>query len=398
VAELADAGALARAPRRGSAPVKTLRRYLWKEIATATLFVLFALLSLFLFFDLVAQLDEIGRRGFLLRHAFSYVALTLPSRTYELVPIAALIGTIYALSKLAANSEFTIMRVSGMSTKRLMASLLGIGLLLVAITYALGEFVSPPAEQLAQRVRLKATGSQISVRDFRSGVWVRDVVKRPDGGAAAYRFINVRQVSPDVGTRGWRIIEFDGDYRMRSVITAEVGTFVPDEGWLLEDVVETRVPASIGGATLAADQRTEVVKLPQMTWRSELKPDIFGVLMVQPERMSAWDLVYYVRHLAENRQQTERYEIAFWGKVFYPWAVLVMMALALPFAYLHVRAGGVSFKIFTGVMLGVAFYGMNKLFAHIGLLNTWPPLVVAALPSLVVLTAAMGALYWIERR
>lgn len=378
--------------------MKTLRRYLWKEIATATVFVLFALLSLFLFFDLVAQLDEVGRRGFRLRHAFSYVALTLPSRTYELVPIGALIGTIYALSKLAANSEFTIMRVSGMSTKRLMGSLLGIGLLLVGITYALGEFVSPPAEQLAQRVRLKATGSQISVRDFRSGVWVRDVVKEPDGSVAAYRFINVRQVSPDVGTRGWRIIEFDGDYRMRSVITAEVGTFDPAEGWTLEDVVETRVPAGIGGATLAPDQRTEVVKMPRMTWRSELKPDIFGVLMVQPERMSAWDLVYYVRHLAENRQQTERYEIAFWGKVFYPWAVLVMMALALPFAYLHVRAGGVSFKIFTGVMLGVAFYGMNKLFAHIGLLNTWPPLVVAALPSLVVLTAAMGALYWIERR
>ena len=98
------------------------------------------------------------------------------------------------------------------------------------------------------------------------------------------------------------------------------------------------------------------------------------MLLVQPERMAGWDLVQYIRHLAENRQQTERYEIAFWGKLFYPWAVLVMMALALPFAYLHVRAGGVSFKIFTGVMLGVAFYGMNKLFAHIGLLNTWPPL------------------------
>jgi lipopolysaccharide export system permease protein len=38
------------------------------------------------------------------------------------------------------------------------------------------------------------------------------------------------------------------------------------------------------------------------------------------------------------------------------------------------------------------------LFAHIGLLNTWPPLIVAALPSLVVLALAFSALYWIERR
>jgi lipopolysaccharide export system permease protein len=359
--------------------------------------MLFALLSLFTFFDLVAQLDEIGRRGFKLQHALTYVALTLPSRTYEVMPIAALIGTIYALSKLAANSEFTIMRVSGMSTRRLLGSLLGIGLLMVGLTFILGEIVSPPAERLAQQTRLKARGGQISVRDFRSGVWVRDVVKEKDGSIGGYRFINVRQVSADVGTKGWRIMEFDSDYRLRSIITAEAGTYVSGVGWDLADVVETRMPRMSADMNLTG-ARTEVVKLPQLTWKSELKPDIFGVLLVQPERMAGWDLVQYIRHLSENRQQTERYEIAFWGKLFYPWAVLVMMALALPFAYLHVRAGGVSFKIFAGVMLGVAFYGMNKLFAHIGLLNTWPPLVVSALPSLVVLSLAFGALYWIERR
>ncbi|HTN48979.1 MAG TPA: LPS export ABC transporter permease LptG [Burkholderiaceae bacterium] len=378
--------------------MKTLRIYLWKEIASATGFMLFALLSLFTFFDLVAQLDEIGQRGFLLRHALAYVAFSLPSRTYEVMPIAALIGTIYALSKLAAQSEFTIMRVSGMSTRRLLGSLLGIGLMMVALTFLLGEVVSPPSERLAQAIRLKARGGQISVRDFRTGVWVRDVVKEPDGSVSAYRFINVRQVSPDVGTKGWRIMEFDGEYRLRSIITATIGTYLPGVGWELEDAIETRVPQIASGPMLPTDARTEVSQSPKLVWKSELKPDIFGVLLVQPERMAGWDLAQYIRHLSENRQQTERYEIAFWGKVFYPWAVLVMMALALPFAYLHVRAGGVSFKIFTGVMLGVAFYGMNKLIAHIGLLNTWPPLVVSALPSLVVLALAFGALYWIERR
>jgi lipopolysaccharide export system permease protein len=379
--------------------VRTLRRYLWTEIAVATLFVLFALLALFMFFDMVQQLDEIGRRGFQMRHAFSYVALTLPSRTYELMPIAALIGTIYALSKLAANSEFTIMRVSGMSTRRLMNSLVLIGLFFVGLTYALGEFLSPPAEQLAQRVRLKATGSQVSVRDFRSGVWVRDVLKNAAGAVEAFRFINVLKVSPDAGiTADWRIFEFDRDYRLRSITTADSGTYTPGVGWTLRSVVETRLPQLSPASTAQTASGTQVIRDEVRAWRSELRPDIFGVLMVQPERMAGWDLAQYIQHLSENRQQTERYEIAFWSKLFYPWAVLVMMALALPFAYLHVRAGGLSLKIFTGVMIGVAFYGLNKLFAHLGLLNTWPPIVVAALPSLVVLALAMSALYWIERR
>ena len=380
--------------------MKTIRLYLWREIASASLFVLFALLSLFLFFDMVAQLDEIGQRGFRFRDALSYVTLTLPSRTYELMPIAALIGTIYALSKLAANSEFTIMRVSGMSTRRLMNSLLVIGLAIVALTYAMGEFISPPAEQLAQKTRLQATGSQISLRDFRSGVWVRDIVREPGGGVAGFRFINVREVSPDAGTRGWRVFEFDRDYKLRSIMTAEAGHYTPEEGWTLTNVVETRIPGPTAEATVPqmAAARTEVIKTADVSWSSELKPDIFGVMIVQPERMSGWDLAQYIRHLSDNHQQTERYEIAFWSKLFYPWAVLVMMVLALPFAFLHVRSGSVSLKIFAGVMFGVAFYGLNKLFAHLGLLNTWPPIVVAALPSLVVLALAMSALYWIERR
>ena len=380
--------------------MRTLRRYLWREIASATLFVLFALLALFMFFDMVAQLDDIGQRGFRFRDALTYVALTLPSRTYELMPIAALIGTIYALSKLAASSEFTIMRVSGMSTRRLMMSLIGIGVIMVVLTYALGEFVSPPAERLAQRLRLQATGSPMSMRDFRSGVWVRDIVKAPGGGIDAFRFINVRQALPDGSTRSWRVFEFDRDYKLRSIMTAEGGLYSPGIGWTLSNVVETKIPGPTAQATLSpmAQAHTEIVRSAEVVWPSDLKPDIFGVMIVQPERMSGWDLAQYIQHLSENRQQTERYEIAFWSKLLYPWAVLVMIVLALPFAFLHVRSGGVSLKIFTGVMIGVAFYGLNKLFAHVGLLNTWPPIFVAALPSLVVLASAMTALYWLERR
>ncbi len=380
--------------------MKTIRRYLWAEIASATLFVLFALLALFLFFDMVAQLDEIGQRGFRFRDALFFVGLTLPSRMYELMPIAALIGTIYTLSKLAANSEFTIMRVSGMSTRRLMNNLLGIGVVMVALTYLLGEFISPPAEQLAQKVRLQATGAPDGVREFRSGVWVRDVVKDPGGRVAAFRFINVRRVGVDADMRDWRVFEFDRDYKLRSILTAETGRYEAGRGWTLTNVVETKLPGPIAAASVQqmAAARTQVVRTEDLAWPSELKPDIFGVMIVQPERMAGWDLAQYIQHLSDNRQQTERFEIAFWSKLFYPWAIVVMMVLALPFAFLHVRSGGVSFKIFAGVMIGVAFYGLNKLLAHLGLLNTWPPIVVAALPSLVVLALAMSTLYWIERR
>jgi lipopolysaccharide export system permease protein len=210
-------------------------------------------------------------------------------------------------------------------------------------------------------------------------------------------------VRPDSSTANWRIFEFDAEYRLRSIATAESGAYVPPgeqqrSGGLLKNVVETRVPVVERDAAEPAALGTQILREPERRWQSDLSPEIFGVLLVTPERMSIVALAQYIQHLSANRQRTDRYQIALWNKIFYPLAILVMMALALPFAYLHVREGGVSLKIFTGVMIGVVFYMLNKLFGHLGLLNTWPPVVVAALPSLVVLAVALGTLYWVERR
>jgi lipopolysaccharide export system permease protein len=119
--------------------------------------------------------------------------------------------------------------------------------------------------------------------------------------------------------------------------------------------------------------------------------------MVMPERMSAINLFNYIRHLRENQQNTELHEIAFWKKVVYPLAVIVMMALALPFAYLQSRAGGIGYKVFAGIMLGVAFHFLNGLFSHLGLLNTWPPLLAVSIPSIAAFVVALGLLRWVDR-
>ena len=141
-----------------------------------------------------------------------------------------------------------------------------------------------------------------------------------------------------------------------------------------------------------------VQRLPEAIWFSALNPDILAVLMVVPERMSLSNLYSYIQHLAENRQKTDRYEIAIWKKLTYPLAVLVMMVLALPFAYLHDRMGAVSIKVFAGIMLGIGFQLLNGLFANLGVINGWPPLAAAITPSVLFLLAAAAMIGWVERR
>jgi lipopolysaccharide export system permease protein len=357
--------------------MRTLHRYLAKEIYGATLFVFCAFLALFGFFDLINELDDIGRGEYRLQHALLFVVLSVPSHIYELSPIAVLIGTLYALAHLAANSEYTVMRGSGLSPGNAAAILLRAGLILAVLTFLVGEFIAPASERTARRMKLQQTSSVVA-REFRTGLWIKD----------DRRFVNVREVQPNATLSGVRIFEFDQEYRLVSISDAVRGEFIGDRTWRLQDVTRTRLGAS----------GSLVERLAEMEWQSALNPQILSVLFVLPERMSTWNLYQYVRHLAENRQSTERYEIAMWKKLTYPFAVFVMMALALPFAYIHVRAGGVGVKVFAGIMIGILFHMMNSLFSHLGLLKHWSPFFSAVLPSAAFLAAAVLMMWWVERK
>ena len=357
--------------------MRTLRRYIAAEIIAATALVVVALLALFAFFDLVEEMKDLGRGGYRMKHIALHVLLSLPAHVYEVFPIAALIGTLFAMAQLVASTEYTVIRASGVSLSRLNGAILSVGALFAIVTFAFGEFIGPPAEQFAQRMRSLAIAG-IVAQEFRSGLWVKD----------GHNFVNVGEVTPDSRLKRIRIYEFDDDYRLRTLSLADSGTYLREKTWTLSDVVRTTFEGS----------RTHVRQIPALEWTSVLEPQLLSMLRVKPDRMSAWSLYNYSQHLKENRQKALRYEIALWMKGMYPVAVLVMMILAVPFAYFQRRQGGVGARIFTGIMLGLAFYVMNRLFGALALIYDWPAAFAAVTPTLVFLGLALGMMWYQERR
>lgn len=357
--------------------LKLYERHLAREIYSSTGLVLLAFLMLFAFFDLIHQLESIGKGGYQIQHALGYVTLTLPGRLYELFPIGVLIGTLYALTVLARHSEITVLRAAGLSTRDLLITLAKIGLVFSAMTLLVGELLAPPSERAAQQLRLKAMGSLVA-QEFRSGLWVRD----------ERSFVNVREVLPDSSLQNVRVFEFDDRFQLLSISQADNGRYLGAGAWALNGVVRT----------VFSDDAAHVERHGELTWKSALNPDLLAVLLVVPERMSLVNLYLFIRHLSGNQQKTERYDIAMWKKLIYPLAALVMMALALPFAYMQDRMGAVSIRVFAGIMLGIGFHMLNGLFSSLGVINSWPPFFSAITPSVLFLLAAAGMLWWVERR
>jgi lipopolysaccharide export system permease protein len=90
--------------------------------------------------------------------------------------------------------------------------------------------------------------------------------------------------------------------------------------------------------------------------------------------------------------------MALWAKMIYPLACLVMVILALPFGFIQQRATGASTKIFIGIMLGVVYQILNRVFVHLGLLNDWPPLFSAIMPTIIFLLAGFSMLHYVEHK
>lgn len=375
--------------------MKILQRYFAREIFRAVLFVMLALLCLFSFFDLLIELQSLNQGNYGLSNALQYVLLGMPGYLYEFMPIAVLIGTIYVMAQFASNSEFTIMRAASLSSTQAGWLLFKIGLGFIVITFLFGEFLAPAATRQAKKIKAAALGTSLS-QEFRTGLWTKDLIRENglNGKVIGTRILNVKEVTPNRQLVGVKLFEFDDNFNMNREIIAQHGEYVGKNVWRLVEVTDTTFPKTLSSTEVLT---VHSEKMPSKEIISEVTPNILSVLFLDPDRMSMLDLAAFTRHLAENKQDNERYEIALWKKITYPFAVLVMMALALPFAYLHARSGGVSFKIFTGIMIGMGFYLFNSLFSHLGLLNTWPAPVTAIVPSLVFLGLALMGLRYVER-
>jgi lipopolysaccharide export system permease protein len=366
--------------------MKTVRRLLYRDIVGSVVFVTIAFLALFFFIDFVDELGDRSKRGSGLLQIAWLALLAVPGHLYELMPISVLIGTIYSLSRMAQSSEFTILRTGGLGPVRALRLLALLGLAFGALTFVIGEWLAPLSEH--QAVIVKAGGAGIPVG--RSGAWLKEKRQGPDGE----RNISVNGAGARGAgdLQGIRIYEFDAEGRLRLRIEARAGRVDERGSWQLTDARRTQWPLATAEPTRVVDE-----SLAQLDWPSTLRADVVAAAVLPLRTMSTLELWRYSAHLDRQEQAVQRHAIQFWKKALYPLACLVMVALALPFAYLHARAGGVSLKVFGGIMLGISFVLLNNVAGHLGVLRDWTPWVAAAVPSLAYLLLSMAAFVWLVR-
>ncbi|MDH1428742.1 LPS export ABC transporter permease LptG [Comamonas aquatica] len=374
--------------------MKTLRRLIYRDTVSAIGFVALAFLALFFFFDLLDEMGDVGRTvgdtTYTVWHALLAVSLGIPNHLYELLPIAVLIGCIFVMARFAQSSEFTIMRTSGLGPWLALRTMLLLGACFVVLTVAVGDYIAPAAERMALVAKAKYLGKTSTSGS--TGAWLKE---KNNGNTLA---VNVRAVRADGALQGIRVFQFDGQGRMVLQIHADSGQVQSTAtAWDLANarVARFRYAPDAQGAETAQVTREQA---PSLEWPTSITSEMLVAAVHKPDRMPTLELFQFIQHLKANDQSAQKYEIEFWRKVFYPLSCLVMVVLALPFAYLHFRSGGIAGYVFGGVMAGISFFLLNNVFGYAGNLQNWSPMLTAAAPGLIYSILSLGAFAWLVIR
>ena len=355
--------------------MKQITKYLNKEFFISITMIMLGLIALFSFFDFIQEINDLGKGGYGLIQIINYIILSIPGHVYEIIPLAVLIGAMYTVGELSQNSEFTVMRSSGLSIKKIAASLIYVGLFFCFLTFIIGDLISPNSEKNAQRLKISSTDSVVS-QEFKSGFWIKD----------GKSFVNIENVLPNSSLEDIHIYEFDNDFKLRTIVNAKQGVF-QDGQWKLNNITLTHL----------GEEKITSTNIENGNWKSLIRPEMMNALIISPEKMSTINLVKFINYLRLNNQKVTRYEIALWEKLIHPIMPLVMLLFAVPFGFLQERSGGKYLKMFLGIIIGISYLILNTMIRHLGLLNDWQPFMSSLIPTIIFLSIGLYLIFKIER-
>jgi len=347
-----------------------LSNYLMRTIIGGTLLVLMVLLALATLFEFIGELDnQLGDYG--VPEALLYSVLRLPQLSFQMLPMATLIGALLGLGGLASNSELVVMRSAGLSVGKLAGMVATTGVVIMIFTALIGEYIGPPLDYFARTMRNEARFQQ-DEKNSGHAAWVKD----------GEVILHLERVNTEFEFGRVYMFRFNEDNSLQSIARAENSGIDDSDKWILENFRETRFQ----------DDGVQVVESPRAVESFDLSGDMLGITLVKPISLSAKGLLSYIRYLNKNNLSAGRYETELWSRLSTTTTVIIMPVLALAFVFGSLRVSGSGGRIMIGVLIGLGYYLSSEMIANSGQVYDLNPALVTWLPSLALLAVTVFAL------
>lgn len=344
-----------------------LRSYIMVALFRGVASVLAVLVAVTSAIDLVGELNDVGTGDYNLLAAITYVALRVPRTIFNVLPIAALIGSLMSLGNLAVHRELVVMRASGISSWQLLSAVGLAGFGLAVFMVLLGESLAPSLGAYANELRTRALHEELAVGKGQA-TWLRD----------GDRIVSLRRQAGDLGYGGGVLVfELGAEQQLRQVGRAQSADLDATNRWVLSSYDET----TFGEHDVAVAARRAAVEA------EGINPDLLALSVVREDLLDTPSLRRYIGYLETNGLDADRYLIAYWSRVASVVSVILMTILGLPFVFGSLRSAGAGARLVVGLVIGLAYYVIGEVLTSGGEVYGMAPEVVAFAPSVALALA-----------
>ncbi|MCS4298482.1 MULTISPECIES: LPS export ABC transporter permease LptG [Acinetobacter] len=346
------------------------RRIVAKHVTKTTLLAMLGatavLASLQILFTYLGELSDL-KQGYTAWNALQYVLWGAPRYLYEILPIAALIGAVLGLGSMASNSELIVMRAAGISLWRIVGWVMRSAMLLVVLSFLLTQFVIPYTNEQAKSI--KSHRSVAALGEVK-GYWTRE----------GQRFIYIDYANSQGTLKQVQVVDFDENYRMKSLLNSEEGQFFKEGQWNLKNSAQVN---------LLANGQAQVVNKNQQDLALALQPKYVHMVTINPEDLAPTQLLSFMQYMHEYSQVPKTYLLAFWKNIGSPFALLALVLIACSFIFGPLRQQSMGFRLVIALFVGLGFYYIQDFLGYASLVYAPSPAWFVFLP--IVLMFGIGS-------
>lgn len=366
--------------------MRLLDRYLLRELLIPLIYCLGGFLVFWIAFDLFTTLDTFQAKHLGPGDVAEYYAVRLPELMVTVLPVALLLGLLYALSNHARHHELVAIRAAGVSLWRMCAPYLGVGVFASLSLFGLNEFWAPGGSEAATRILNRHLRTEEKTeREWRRNLNFHN--ERDD------RFWTIEAFHVPTHTMHKPSVEWRTPDGVRRQFFADNGRRLGGV-WTFQNVtLFVHHPAN---PEVPERSQTNQMTFPEFTETpeqilSEIKvSSVSNVLAVKRLHFSLQEILNYRKlHPALDGEVYAMINTQFHGRIATPWTCLVVVLIAIPFGMLPGRR-----NVFVGVAASIficfAYFVLAKYSLALGTKGSLAPWLAAWLPNLVFGLGGIG--------
>ena len=361
--------------------IPLLDRWLIAELISPLLFAVAAFtvvsLSVGVMFELVRKIVESGLPVLI---AVQVLLQRLPSFLVISFPMATLMATLLAYSRLSVNSELTALRSVGVTATRMIIPALALALVMSSLTFVFNDVVVPRSNRSAEITLRRALGKSIATEKGDNIVYSRfGSVERPDGSSSkgllqlfyANRFL-------DGTMTGVTVLDFSRVGFTQMLVAKSANWNEQEAKWeFLNGQILTLTPS---GSTTSADFDRYLYPLSAAPIRIAKLPKDANNMTVA-EALQAEKLLQNAGDVKEAR----RLQVRIQEKFTLPMACLVFGLIGASLGAKPNSRTSRSQGFGISVVLILVYYVLSFSFSSLGVKGTLSPLLAAWSPVLISL-------------